>query len=645
MADNAVILNGKVYKLARRGGSSGPRAWRIGGTPSQPVDPSLPLSEMEWQTWGPQLNSFELIPPGAYGGYLGVDYTINADTRWEGSLLMGPAVVTVDLSGTGGTAAATNCFALSGTMNATRFLYVGRGTKFSKVNPNTWVRVTEASAALAENITSMLYTRTPGGTEEISVGMRASAYRVITAVANAGSNDTHSANASSVINTAMLVGPDRVFGGQDTAAATAATLRGNVLTGSVTMAAPNWNTNATLPGEAVKFNSLGIDGNFVVAATSRGPYTLDPLYNQFRALASETENDALNGMAVGAWSPYGLAVGHRFGTRAMSWGASQSDGPETFAANTSPVGLRMTGIASGQRWQYRAMYNEFTGDTYLCAVRPRQPGDPHGNPLSWYPIRRFVATATNFLGDLGTIDGLNTYPALLGGYGTDIFYAVLGRTARWPDDTAYLYATSGVAYFTESRRAPSLVKDVVAFEFKTVGCAAARTVAVSLSADGTTTALSGTQAWNTSAVTSNGFQRLLPVSDAGVPLSGFSGYNLKPVVTLASNVNSTSPGIEGTFRVLYRPRPRIAKVLTFTVVLDREGRSGQSQREMQTQLLTELGSGPVTLEDPNGNSLYVRVDSVDIEEVADKGNDANTGAGAIWTATFHGWVWPTGSGQ
>ena len=657
MADTTVILNGKSYRLARRGanpaGNEGALAWDIGGVPAQPVDPSLPLSVMEWQVGGPNLNSFEVIPPGGEAGFLGVDYGVDTDSRWGDDFnTLGPAITVVDLSGTGGTAAPVSCWSPTGAMNAAKPFLVGRGNAWAKVNPSSLVRMaqaTEATVVLAENITSLLYTKSAAGTEEVSVGMRATAHEVITAIGNAGADDTHAAAVQ--IASHFLQGPDRVFGARDAGAANAATLLGNVLTGSVTMASPAWAVNASLPGLNVKVNGLAMDGNFVVVGTSAGPYTLDPLYNQFRPLSRQSGADALNCSVMAEWEIFGLIYNLRYGARVLSWGESASIGPEIYRNNTSPVRGRLTGGAGTDRWFFWAHYDDITDDTYLLAARPRLPGDPHPYPLSFYTLRRFADTKVNFLGNLDTLDGTLTLPTLIGGYGTDVFALKCGRTDRWPDDASYAYALSGTTYLTESRRQPGVMKDVVAYELETSGCNANQTVTVGASFDGATAAtLTGTlvdgsgRAVN-GVIKTNGWQRLLPVSNTNVPLTTHAGRRIKPQLTYATNTAAAAPAVTGKLRVLYRPRPLIAKTLTFTVILDREMRSGQSQREAKAQLLAEMGSAPVALEDPDGNALYVRVDGVSIAGVFDKGTHTNSGAGQVATATFHCWAWPTNAGQ
>ena len=660
MASTTITINGKIYELARADLlPSGAKRWQIGGEPAQP-SPGVALQFMEWELSGPHFNSFERIAPGASVGYLGTDYTDNIDTRVAGKLTLGPFLQTVDLSGTGGTGANTNCWTRSYDMNATEFLYIGRGTKYAKVNPSSasWLRAIEASAAMAENITSLLFTRTPGGTREISIGMRATAYRVITAVANDGSNDTHSANASSVINSVMLLGPDRVFGAQDVAAATAATLRGNILTGAVTMASPAWATNATLPGHNAKINSLGLDINFVVVGTTRGPQMLDANYNQFRDLSNEVDNNAFNCAAMGNWQPYGLTYSLPYGTRTQYAGQSVSDGPENFPNNTSPVGLRMTAITGFDRWEYRAYYNEVTDLTYIVAGRPRQSGDPHDNPMSFYCIATMPASVeVKFLGNPGTFDGLNSYPVIIGGYDMDMFFFKATPTA-YSSTEAGDYVRDGTWYGTESRRDPHLLKDVVAYEVQTgLEDNFQNRITLGLAVDSaasfttlTGTLLDGSGGTVNGRITTNGFHRVLPITDAGVPATGFSGRALKPSIRIerALSIDPASlASVTSKLRILYRPRPIISQTLQFSVVLDNGTGPGMSVPEAQAALIAAWGAGPVACENPDDGltASYIRVDRVDVQEVQDKGNGKDRAASAVRIATVHAFVWPTAAGQ
>src|SRR6185312_13889577 len=178
-----ILLDGVQYQVAHAGsdpiGSTGPLRWSESARPSELGDPSIP-QEAFWELSGPQLNSFEVLGPDGTGP-LSTDYTDGCDTRWDGSLVLGPQLNTVDLSthDSTHTPADVNGFAVAPTsMNSNGpFLYVARGTPVAKVDktmalvdPGTLINLTEAA-------TSVVYTKAVTA-EEISFGMAGTAYEV-----------------------------------------------------------------------------------------------------------------------------------------------------------------------------------------------------------------------------------------------------------------------------------------------------------------------------------------------------------------------------------------------------------------------------------------------------------------------------------
>src|SRR5690606_38457999 len=69
--------------------------WKVGQRPSQAADPAA-LVIAEWRIDGPMGTSYEDITEGF--GYLGIDYTTNADSRWNNVLSLGPLSNSVTLS-------------------------------------------------------------------------------------------------------------------------------------------------------------------------------------------------------------------------------------------------------------------------------------------------------------------------------------------------------------------------------------------------------------------------------------------------------------------------------------------------------------------------------------------------------------------
>jgi Ca2+-binding RTX toxin-like protein len=157
----------------------------------------------------------------------------------------------------------------------------------------------------------------------------------------------------------------------------------------------------------------------------------------------------------------------------------ESMGPERFPFNTSPIQGAITGQAGIDRWLYVNVYNAVTGDTYLCACRPPQPGErSFGPPVNYYPLHKF-ASRSNYLANIGKYGG-RTNDTLMGGSGSDVFWMTMGRLAREIDDTNYRYAASGTLYLTELRRNPHQLKKLRWIELEASGCSSTKTLTVSV---------------------------------------------------------------------------------------------------------------------------------------------------------------------
>lgn len=496
-----------------------------------------------WQPWGPMGQSFEDTSAGT--GFLGVDYTTNADTRWWGTACLGPLINTVTLSTYDAhTPITTNGGARSQGMNASEFLYLIRGRDFAKLKLSD-MTISDPGFQLSENATSTLYTKTDAGTEEISFFMTGTNYEVITAVANAGSADTHSTNTGSAKFTIAGTAPDRIVGmlGQ--------TVKGNVLTGSVTMAAPNWVTVTTLKGEPITPTGFAMDEDYWVLGTSNGPYVLDSTQLKFFPVIPEIDNDSVNCAGMTTWTFMGVLIPLRDGPRLQRLGSQKSWGTRKFRFNTSPIRGRMTAGAGSTAWFYTAYYDDIAGDTHLLAWRPRQDGDATSAEFVAFPIAKFASTQCKYLEYIGTANGARTNPTLVGGYGTNAFYMTIGLGDREIDDTGYRYASSGSLYLTEMRREPHWWKDLDYIEFETANCSATQTITVKVAIDGGTAAQIG------AAITSNGLQRIR------FPNTGdWKGRRLKLQMDFATGSSSASPQVQGEIKVGFHYRPLVVDGVT-----------------------------------------------------------------------------------
>lgn len=502
----------------------------------------------EWRPYGAALLSYEDMASPS-GGFLGVDYTQNVDTRWRPQVMLGPAINTVDCGSAGGTAADSSGMALAGPMNATLYAYVIRGTKWAKIQASNMSLISDGSeTALAEAATSIIYARNADGsaTGQIAIGMDNTAYRIITTVSG-GVTDTHSAHAS-VINRIMGHAAEsgavaRVIGmGRSGAAGTGSiTVRSLELTSATTMSGGTWSTIDTIGPADVTFTGFAMDDDFMIVGTDRGPVYVDGVFSRFRFMFPEIGQDSNNCKQM-TFIPW-MGVVCPMATSTMLIKGLQvktSIGPERFPTNTSPITGRCTGVADAGRYAYMAIYNPIVDDTYICAVRPAEAEDRHDQDYSYFPVAHFIDTSANFLRDIGTGGGVRTSPTMMGGYNDDVFWFTRGTVDREPDDSNYRFATSGTLYLTEMRRQPDWEKEVEYIEFETASCSSTETLTVKLSIDGATAEQVGVP------VTTNGYQRI------NAPRGMFRGTRIKPQVVFASGANTTSPKLEGYLRIHYR---------------------------------------------------------------------------------------------
>lgn len=491
---------------------------------------------VEWEVHGAALNAQEPTD----GGRLTVSFTENVDTRFHEYAMLGPLVNTVDCSPAGGTTANANGAALSHGMNATEYLYVTRGTKWAKIQMSNFSLISDGSeTALSEKATDILYTESSNGTEEISIGMAATEYQVITAVSG-GVTDTHSAN-----NDGQVC---RVFGrmgGEASkpriAGANGQKILQNTLQDSVTMDSPTWQIRATFPGDITP-TSIALDGTFWIPGTDEGPYYLNNDFQVFTPLIPEIGKDEDNCRIQKQYTFMGLLQGLTTGTRVQNAVTSgQSVGPEVFETNSSPIQGRMTGFAATERWGYMALHNDVDGDTYICAIRPRQFGAWHNKPLSFYPLIKLTSTACEFMAFTDKAGG-RTNPTMVGGSDDDVIWFTLGRIANEYEDGNYQFASSGAWYGTEMTRERLYDKNPKVFELETEGCDSGKTVTVKLKVDGEDAVRCG------SPITKNGLQRVK------VP-TRLQGRRFQPVLEFATDNSSQSPKVRGALRMKYDRYP------------------------------------------------------------------------------------------
>ena len=653
-----VTLNSIRFPLAK--GKQGQWLWSEGSRASQPGDPGG-VGFADWRVDGPDLTSTETP-----NGYLGRDYGLNTDGRWEGYDTLGPLINTVTLSTydqfhnvtvADGTATLDGSFFLDGAVtvsntdaiativasgSSTQFAYLARGSGYSLAKTNlTSMAVQQTGLATNTVVTDVISTTPESRTaiQEVSVALGDSdAYQTVQAGGVQTTNiiDTWAANSSSQAARIFGQAPDRAVALYSNAGLP--TVKGNVMTGSVTMAAPSWATTTTITSQPVTFTGFSTDGDLWVLGTNYGPFMLDPNTLTFFNMLPETTANTENLRKMQTWFPVGVVMPFVDSLRQQRFGQGVSFGPENFGRNSSPVSGYVTAIATSQRWLYTAIYNAQTTDTYLVAWRPPKPGEQPGHLLVGHTLAKFTALQCRAMLNVGRANGNRANDTLIGGYGSNMFWITIGRTSREIDDANYLNALSGTTYLTE-HHTHGVLADIEAVEYETDNHTANRTsqVAVQINNSGSYVNLG-------SAVTANGFQRALAVS-SGAPLTTLQGATrIKPSITYSSNVSTSAPRVYGNLRVYWRWRPLLVKDYQFTLeVNDETSGSARTAPELEAALTTAWTSAPVLFQPPTSvtpnTATYVRVNSVKAVLVSDSGGDTTSSKGLTFNVEVAATQW------
>lgn len=478
---------------------------------------------VDWQTWGPIYNV-----RAPWGGFLSCSYTDGIDTRWgdgtTGLICKGPAFTAIDCSGVGGTAANANSAAISGLLSSHYYVYVSRGTIAAKIRISDMTVMAQHPATLSERCTYLFAVTEASGTIVMVECMAATAYRVRTPVAPA-STDTVATNSASQIIRVGGVAPDRVAG------FTGQSALGNILSSTTTMTAPNWKGVGTYRAPITP-TGFALVGDLWGWGTDRGLLMNNARLGRFDMTAVRLDLDADNCRAMfkTPWSSIGTLVPLRRMIRSQDGPYDRRVGPESWVENDTPVQGKMMGADADADWGIATIYNPLTTNTYVVAFRPSQPGDWHGNPLSWY-VLRVQSNASELVKNVGTF-GVRTQPAWITGDGSNVRYMNAGLTQRWIDDTGYTYETATQTWYgTELEAPPGFEFIVKGAKFEALQCSATSTIACSVAVKGGTAHLLGT-------ATENG-ETLMPCAD---PLRG---RRIQPRIAMASSSAATTPILKG----------------------------------------------------------------------------------------------------
>jgi hypothetical protein len=448
-------------------------------------------------TWefGSHLLSVEDIRGGQ--GPLGVSYAAGVDTRYDDTC-MAPLLTSVSLAGSDaagggsvGTAATVRSAAFTGNMNPPEKMLLARGTKLGAIRLDTRASLFDGTAEGAgvpytEAVNHLHYTKSATGTHEVSICFDDVIYRSITDVPETGGY-TASANNESHKYRVMF------DGGSDAAATVVLGLgRGsgtvqnkvasNTLSGSTTQDASAWQSRATI-GTDVVFTGGAMDGRYALVGTNDGVYLLDSDLQKFRPQQDELPADPNNHQCFGLQAISFLGPGVLNptirGLRMSQDANSRSVGVEMYPNNTSPVNGRYGHSTASERWIYMPIYNTVTGESYIMALRPRQPGDAHDQPLSWYTLFELDSLESKICVFSGFKGGV-TSPTVWVGRGSDVGWFLEPLTQRPWDDSNMTFGVAGTLYGTLLRRDPDKGKIPEFVTLETAGCTATETIAIDM---------------------------------------------------------------------------------------------------------------------------------------------------------------------
>ena len=516
----------------------------------------------EWTPWGPAF----LTEEQGEVGKLAVDYADNIDTRWDRQTMLGPLVNVLDCGAADasggspaatGTPANTNGFAVAPVeaQAAGPFLYAIRGTKWAKIKLTSGTNAptlssTGAETALGEAATSILYTKGDGGGHEITVGMRNTNYRVITAVGS-GATDTctngsykgtivaRAASSSAYRDIAVL---GKVAGTYENSVSMI------TLSGLAAMATTVPVTRANLSGESISFTGFALDGDKWIIGTSNGPYYLDSSFQEFRPLIEELDNDTAHCNQMGVWGALNSSViiPLKRSTRISKNLSGRSIGPEVFTENGSPIQGTVTAFAPSERWGYFVVYNPVLDQSWICAARPTFQSDWHQYPISYFPIAKLGAGIESRAAYWVGTQGGRTMPMMVFGYDDDVAWIDEGRIDRFIDDSSYKYASSGTLYLTKMKRQPDAYKEILWFDVETDGCSDTETI--TLSVDVTDRYGNSYTIQVGAPIVSDGIHRLRVPQDSPINMA----RDIKPRVAFArGNTTTATPKIVAKIRMAY----------------------------------------------------------------------------------------------
>jgi len=624
---NEIILNSIRYRVAADNQlPKGKRAFARRLRQSQGSDPGH-VKTMRWKIGGtPMGQSTERAD-----GFLGTDYTVNLDHRFDDLICPVAARNTLSLSSLDPIASASaqlGGFAFGGaalgggTANTTPqnishmdedrgYLFCHRGAFSTQVN----ISATSPSVVHTKQHGSVVYgAQVWRGSGRLGCG---SATPIQSRIAVSSTSSTYadiSISGSARYAYEMAVGSDRLWmvDGDSGSTNRAKYTLDDFTTISNAFTVGDRDVQATGIGTLAHLTTLGfVNGLF--SFTDAGKPV--PILRTLRG-----HRDTLNCAhfaELWGW----LFITTDFGLYAWNGATTVNPvGPENIKGFEGPIDGASIYVYAW-REALLACFLGTDGNTYLMWGLFGPDTAATGKP-DWYTFRRFSSTEAHCIFSTN----LRTNPTILVGEGTStLSHYTMGRRGRDIADSNYRFDTGGGEWYgSTSRRDPTMRKNLRYAKFITENGSAARTIQLAVSVDGASYVNVG------SATTTSGIQTVRPTS-GGAPLSTVNGFTLKPRMTLVNNSTTTPTQVRGYLDLVYDERPDMVEEISAMILLGAE-RSRETEIAALHALADQEQGAPVAVILPNSTTTaYGMIVAIGEEQ------DIGTGEQMGVPVTIHIW--------
>jgi hypothetical protein len=537
--DSAVVINGETYLLVADSQlPKGKRAWTRDVRPSQPSDPTV-QRVAKWALSGPIGQSNE-----RNDGFLGVDYTVDMDTRYDDLLIPAakPNLVSLDANDPS-TGTLTIPFTIPATLggfatdtvtNGMHYveqqgqMVFGRGQALTVVDPSAMsVSFTEARANPVKGMVSWK------GEGRIGFGA-AEEVKSITSISGVGLNaDTE----TGLYAGAMTIGADRWWAVDGSSGDENKVI---FSLDNLTAISDPFPVN----DDSIPVTGLGTIGPFIVAASEVGASSFTDLGKPKRLIEGVKDfRDPANGKPGDTlWGWYYQPT--KLGLYAIIPGEiANPAGPESATGFEGEIDGYPTAVRAWKDSLWVA-YLTTAGDTFILrgmfGAQTAQTGLPE-----WYPFAKISSARCDII--RGT--NLRDEPTILVGTDSNVTYYTLALRGREIASSAYEFFTGTSKWFgSKMTRNSNMHKNIRYFVAVSEDVDASNTFQIAVSIDNGAYVDIGSPI-------SSGNHKFVRPSSGGVPLTTVNGHTIKPRITCVSDDDADPPKLHGYLEMVYDERP------------------------------------------------------------------------------------------